>query len=156
MIKSDRYIKDWILGGGVRPACMKCVNPASLDLRIGEEYICSSGKYLMGPPGLILTSGFAILATTVEYIKMPDDIVGMVCLKSSLARQGLDHSLAGFVDPGFEGQLTLELHAHRAVKLKAGQRIAQLVLYQMDKKPTKTYDGRYQGQRGPTAYREAK
>ena len=155
MIKSDHYIKEWILDGGVRPACMECVNPASLDLRIGEEYICFDDNYQMSN-GLLLLRGLTVLATTIEYIKMPDDIAGVLYLKSSLARQGLDHSLAGFVDPGFEGQLTLELHAHRAVKLKAGQRIAQLVLYQMDKKPTKTYDGRYQGQRGPTAYREAK
>jgi len=154
MIYIDRQLKQWALNGGITPYLEDCINPASIDLRLGGTFIdlgtCKRDRF--SHLKITISPGDAILATTMEYIVMPSNAAGVVYLKSSLARQGLDHALAGFVDPGFKGQLTLELHAHYPVTLTAGQRVVQLVLYQTEE-PDKIYNGRYQGQRGPTIAR---
>lgn len=154
MIIPDFKIKQWAELGGLDPYIEDHVNPASVDLTLGSSYIdlATGKKKPLGEP-LILEPGQAILATTAEYIRLPAQYAAAVFLKSSMARLGLDHALAGWVDPGFEGELTLELHSHRSIELKAGQRIIQLVLYQMLFEPESVYQGRYQGQRGPTAAR---
>lgn len=158
MIVPDYMITEWALGGGITPFEPENVNPASIDLRISSkidlmiledrpEIFDFGGSFTIYP-------GLAILATTVEYIKLPATYAGVVYLKSSSARRGLDHALAGWVDPGFEGQLTLELHAHKPITIEANQRLVQLVLMQMAAEPEQTYQGRYQNQTGPTRYRE--
>ena len=154
MVLADWQIKECILTDhGVDPYDLECINPSSLDLRLGNEFIQLNGNKsneTFQSESLLIEPGDAYLATTVEYIRMPHDVAGALYLKSSLARTGLDHSLAGWVDVGFEGQLTLELHSHRPVELYHRQRIIQLVLYAMSKEPIKLYDGRYRGQTGPT------
>ena len=95
----------------------------------------------------------AVLASTIEWVKIPLDCSAVLYLKSTPARCGLDHALAGWVESGFSGQLTLELHAHRKKKLVVGQRIVQLVLCRMEDRPDVPYCGRYQGQEGPTEAR---
>lgn len=155
MILPDFRIREWAERGGIDPFCSDNVNPASIDLTLGQSYIdLETGKeYMLTELSSLLKPGQAILATTAEYIKLPAHIAASVYLKSSLARQGLDHALAGWVDPGFQGQLTLELHSHRPIELAPGQRIVQLVLYLMQAEPEVIYKGRYQGQRGPTIAR---
>lgn len=156
MILPDFELMKWGLQGGLDPCTLSNFNPASVDLALGESYIdLGNGKeYTFSEIGkLFLKPGQAVLATTAEYIKLPPNLAASVYLKSSLARQGLDHALAGWVDPGFEGQLTLELHSHRPIELASGQRIVQLVLYSMQAEPQVIYNGRYQGQRGPTIAR---
>lgn len=96
----------------------------------------------------------AILATTEEFVMIPVDKAANVLLKSSRAREGLDHSLAGWIDPGFHGQITLELHSHRKVTIKKGQRICQLIVYDMGEPADNPYNGRYQNQVDPTPARE--
>lgn len=153
MILPDFKLKEWGLQGGLDPCSLSHFNPASVDLTLGKSYIDLANKkeYVISEMGkLFLNPGQAVLATTAEYIKLPPNLAGSVYLKSSLARQGLDHALAGWVDPGFRGQLTLELHSHRPIELVSGQRIVQLVLYLMQAEPIMPYNGRYQGQRGPT------
>lgn len=148
MILADRQLHEWAREN-VNPYDPDCINPASIDLKLGGEFVDLELDKRFRSNIITLSPGDAILATTLEYIKMPTNRVGVLYLKSSLARQGLDHALAGFVDPGFEGQLTMELHSHRPVRLRPGQRIVQLVLYECYK-PTRPYNGRYQGQKGPT------
>lgn len=132
----------------------ECINPASVDLRISTaEVITLQGVEHGNPERVVLKPGDAVLVCTIEYIRMPYDCAGTVYLKSSLARQGLDHALAGFVDPGFEGQLTLELHAHCPIVLTHGQRIIQLVLHRLEGEVEMPYNGKYQGQTGPTGVR---
>jgi dCTP deaminase len=155
MIYPDHALFAWAENGGVTPFDPENVNPASIDLRLGK---CSINlhphqKSKFKTSSLTIWPGEAILASTIEYIKMPKNAAGVVYLKSSLARLGLDHALAGWVDPGFEGQLTMELHAHRPITLHAGQPIIQLVLMKTDGPVSKPYDGKYQGQRGPTEAR---
>jgi dCTP deaminase len=157
MILPDHQIKDWALGGGLSPFTPEHVNPASVDLTVAWHYAVQHGDNgWLGQTAdhILVIPGKAILATTIEYIKMPKWAAGVIYLKSSMARMGLDHSLAGFVDPGFEGELTMELHAHRPLVLHAGQRVVQLVLYRMSAMPDRAYNGRYQGQRGPTPRRD--
>jgi dCTP deaminase len=152
MIANDNLIVDWATSGGVTPFELTNVNPASLDLRLSGEYVNLETGERYTADEITILPGQAILASTLEYIKMPTTYAGSVYLKSSMARIGLDHALAGWVDPGFSGELTLEFHSHRPVTLKKGQRVCQLVLIKMTDPPLKSYKqtGRYNGQRGPT------
>jgi len=151
MILADYQIYEWA-ENNVEPFDPACINPASMDLKLGPEVIDLELDRRFPIAELTIRPGDAYLATTVEYIKMSTHCAGVLYLKSSLARQGLDHALAGFVDPGFEGQLTMELHSHRPITLYPHQRIVQLVLHQCHQ-PDHPYDGRYQGQKGPTKCR---
>jgi len=155
MILPDFQITEWANSGGVTPFEPANVNPASIDLRLGGEFIDLATGDRFQADVIEIKPGDAILATTQEYFRLSPDIAGAVYLKSSLARIGLDHALAGWVDPGFEGELTLEFHAHRPVTLKKGQKVCQLVLYCMAEPPENNYQmtGRYNGQRGPTKAR---
>lgn len=154
MILPYQDIVKWASNGGVSPYDPELVNPASVDLRISSQVI------QLTMPGadldcqlIDLWPGLPILATTVEYIKLPNGVAGAVYLKSSWARRGLDHALAGWVDPGFFGELTLELHAHRPLSITPGDRVVQLVLMKLTKPTEQPYKGRYQGQTGPTRAR---
>lgn len=167
MIKSD----SWILDNGssiFNPFNPEQVNPASYDLKLDNQFIdLHTGKSIVADQinlgtakfdfysgaGAIYSPPTAILASTWEYIKIPYYLCACVYLKSSLARMGLDHALAGWVDPGFDGNLTLELHAHRDITLHAGQRVIQIVLYELDSPAINPYHGKYKGQTGPTMAR---
>ncbi len=103
----------------------------------------------------LLLPGQFVLATTMEYISLPDDLTAFVEGRSSLGRMGLFIQNAGWVDPGFRGEITLELYnANRcAIELTAGRRVGQLVFARMDAPALRPYDGKYQGQRGATGSR---
>jgi dCTP deaminase len=86
----------------------------------------------------------------LEEFQLPDCIAGQLALKSSRAREGIEHLLAGYIDPGYKGRLTLELQnarAMHAVALWPGMRIAQIVFHCMSMLPGKDYSmtGRYHG-----------
>jgi dCTP deaminase len=83
-----------------------------------------------------------VLAETLEEFKLPDCIAGQLALKSSRAREGIEHLLAGYIDPGYCGRLTLELQNARSmhpVALWPGMRIAQIVFHRMTMLPSKDY-----------------
>lgn len=156
MILPDYLLRRWASNDGVEPFDPACINPASIDLRVATDHVVGLNGWEREPGAsmaLYLVVGDPVLVSTIEYIKIPHDCAGVVYLKSSLARQGLDHALAGFVDCGFEGSLTLELHAHCPITLHHNQRIIQLVLHRLEAPPESTYHGRYQGQTGPTPAR---
>jgi len=90
------------------------------------------------------------LATTLEYIELPEDLTAFVEGRSSLGRLGLFIENAGWVDAGFKGQLTLELFNANSysIRLYPEMRICQLVFAMVDQKPLRPYSGKYQGQRG--------
>lgn len=104
---------------------------------------------------LFLLPGQFILGTTMEYIKLPDNLTAFVEGRSSLGRLGLFVQNAGWVDPGFEGEITLELfNASRfSIELHSGDRIAQLVFAKMEINADKPYDGKYNRKRGATGSR---
>lgn len=142
----------------VSPFDVDLLNPASLDVRLGSNLLielpsttelvpysiadCSKEKpYMLQPHEFVL-------AETLEEFKLPDCIAGQLALKSSRAREGIEHLLAGYIDPGYQGRLTLELQNARClhpVPLWPGMRIAQIVFHKLSMLPAKDYSmtGRY-------------
>lgn len=170
MILSDGTIKNLLDKGTlkVEPLSDHSIQPASIDLRLGSHYLtvedskmnCISlseeihyreleGETLIIPPHSFL------LATTMEHIELPNNMTAFVEGRSSIGRIGLFIQNAGWVDPGFKGQITLELYNANSlpIKLEAGRRICQLVLCNMDKTALNPYNGKYQGQKLSTGSR---
>jgi len=156
-VKNDNWIKTWGEKGGSTPFTPENVNPASYDITIGNHWICPTREpEEFVADEITLFPGEVVLATTREYIKMPRDVVGDLKLKSSLGRLWLNHSLSGWIDCNFQGQVTLELQnlgPHPRI-LKVGMRVAQIVFLQMEEPPLVAYGedntGHYQGQTGTT------
>ena len=146
--------------GLVTPFDADLVNPASLDVRLGKNLLVeipssptlvpySIAGHTAEKPFMLHPHEF-ILSETLEEFKLPDCIAGQLALKSSRAREGIEHLLAGYIDPGYCGRLTLELQNARSmhpVALWPGMRIAQIVFHRMTMLPSKDYShtGRYQG-----------
>ena len=144
------------------------IQPASIDIRLGNTFSIvedtSTGiinleneikyKTIKSDSYILLPNQF-VLATTMEYFDLPDDLTAFVEGRSSLGRMGLFIQNAGWVDPGFKGEITLELfNANRcAIELKAGRRVGQLVFAKMDDTALNPYNGKYQGQRDATGSR---
>ena len=167
MILSDKTIKSLLQNGtlSISPLEDDQIQPASVDIRLGNTFSIvedsSTGiltftnkiayKEMQAETYLLLPGQF-VLATTKEYISLPDDLTAFVEGRSSLGRMGLFIQNAGWVDPGFSGEITLELfNANRcAIELQAGRRIGQLVFARMDQAALHPYRGKYQGQRGAT------
>lgn len=170
MILSDKTIikmlKDKTLE--ISPLEQSQIQPASVDVRLGNTFSIVEDL----PSGVItledkinyktietdtyvLLPGQFVLATTMEYISLPDNLTAFVEGRSSLGRMGLFIQNAGWVDPGFRGEITLELfNANRcAIELKSGRRVGQLVFAEMDEAALNPYSGKYQGQRGATGSR---
>ena len=167
MILSDRTIRELIEKGELviepyEPSHVQC---SSLDLRLGEEIAvyregdCIDVKEEISGIEVIKIKDFFeikpkefLLATTLEYIKLPNYITAFVEGRSSLGRLGLFIENAGWVDAGFEGQITLELFNanKRPIRLYKGMRICQLVFAKLDREPEKVYSGKYKGQKGVT------
>jgi dCTP deaminase len=97
-----------------------------------------------------------VLGHTTERVRIPDYLAAQVDGKSTWGRRGLlIHSTAGWIDPGFEGQITLELSnvSSEKIVLTAGVPIAQLVIFRMESAAERPYSGKYQGQTGVTPAR---
>jgi len=157
MIKPDHWILAFGESGGIEPFRQEHVNPASYDVTLFNTWICPTREpEAITSETMTLYPGEVILASTAEVIHMPRDVVADLKLKSSLGRLWLNHSLSGWIDPGFSGQVTLELQnlgPHPRI-LSAGMRVAQLVFMAMESAPNTAYGerggGHYQGQRGAT------
>lgn len=167
MILSDKTLTKMLDGHTliVNPLEIEQIQPASIDIRIGNTYSVvedsSSGiidlddeityKQITAEKYILLPGQF-VLATTMEYFELPDNLTAFVEGRSSLGRMGLFIQNAGWVDPGFKGEITLELfNANRcAIELSAGRRVGQLVFAQLDNNALNPYRGKYQGQRGAT------
>ena len=142
------------------------IQPASFDIKIGRSFtvvsnVTNNGVIEFDTPieyktmecdsYLLLPKQF-VLATTQEYFILPDNITAFVEGRSSIGRLGLFIQNAGWVDPGFEGQITLELFnaSNFAINIKSGWRVGQLVFARMDYAAENPYRGKYQGQTGAT------
>lgn len=141
------------------------IQPASVDLRLGSHFLKldehnipyidleNPAKYIsFEKDEIILPPHSFILATTMEYVRLPNNLTAFVEGRSSIGRMGLFIQNAGWVDPGFEGEITLELYNANQlpIRLKAGRRVCQLVFAQMDQEAFYPYQGKYQGQRDAT------
>lgn len=157
MIKPDHWIRSFAEQGGILPFTPEQINPASYDVTLGNHWICPTrDPEEFFSDSIVLFPGEVILATTNEFIKLPRDVVADLKLKSSLGRLWLNHSLSGWIDCNFQGQVTLELQnlGPYPRQLAAGMRIAQLVFMAMESPPEQAYGeggrGNYQGQKGTT------
>ncbi|WP_055694111.1 dCTP deaminase [Streptomyces prasinopilosus] len=181
MLLSDRDINEAIAGGrlGVSPYDEAMLQPASIDVRLDDQFRvfenhrCAYIDPALEQPDLtrlvrpaageafVLHPGEFVLASTFEEVRLADDLAARLEGKSSLGRLGLvTHSTAGFIDPGFQGHVTLELSnsATLPLLLWPGMKIGQLCVIQMSSEAEHPYGSavrgsRYQGQRGPTASR---
>lgn len=150
MLLSDRDIKselesgDLVLGD-ISPDS-PFIQPSSVDLRLG------------GDEDLFIWPGKLVLADTLEYVKIPPHLAARVEGKSTWGRRGLMvHLTAGWIDPGFEGTITLEMYyvGPMAITIKKGAPICQLSIFQLKNPCERPYghpsrQSKYQGQTGPT------
>ena len=181
MILSDRSLREQIAAGRIviEPFDQRCIQPSSIDVKIGNLFrvfrnhtsavidvkedmedlteliaIPEDGVFMLHP-------GEFVLGSTFERVAVPTDLVARIEGKSSLGRLGLIiHSTAGFIDPGFDGHITLELTniATLPITLYPGMKIGQISFVQMTTPADQPYGSgargsKYQGQRGPTPSR---
>lgn len=154
----DHQIEALCLAGMVSPYDPALLNPASLDVRLGDTLLIESaeGRQLVPYPLHAHSEadpyhwqpGQFLLAPTVEVFNMPDTVAGEFRLKSSRAREGADQALAVWLDPGWSGSvLTLELRNNRQLHwlpLWPGMKIGQIVFHPCEA-PLRSYlvTGRY-------------
>jgi len=153
--------------GLINPFNENQVNPASYDVLLGDQILVELEPELdfrlwetidLSQKAYLLQPGEFVLACTQEIFRLPDSLEGIFCLKSSRGREGFDHSLAAYIDPGFEGQVTLELrncNRYTPLTLTSGMRIGQIRFAKLDSIPHAPYSstGRYNNQAGPTPSR---
>jgi dCTP deaminase len=181
LIFSDRSIREAIAAGLIQidPYEPGFVQPSSVDLRVGNGFrVFVNHRYSQIDPRdpqpdltqlievadgepFMLHPGEFVLGSTLERVKLGNDVVARLEGKSSLGRLGLlIHSTAGFVDPGFEGHITLELSnvATLPIAIYPEMKIGQISFYRMTTEADMPYGSpelgsKYQGQSGPTASR---
>lgn len=121
------------------------------DIRIGkiDRKIIQRGQNSIeaSAPSWVVRPGEFILLSSLERIKMPNDLVAIVHDKSTLARKGIAFQNT-VLEPGWEGYITLELsnHGHDNVTIKVGQPICQLLFHMLDQPTNQPYVGKYQNQ----------
>lgn len=168
MILNDKelqwYCKTYTL---VSPLSKGSIQPASIDLRLGDNFLKpvknhkgfnsfdNPIKYTKVEGSYILQPHEFILGTTKEVVTLPNNLTAFVEGRSSIGRMGLFVQNAGWVDPGFTGEITLELYnaSEVPIELVSGKRVAQLVFCTMSSDCDNPYNGKYQCQMGATASR---
>jgi dCTP deaminase len=177
-VLSDRDIRAAMQAGRVRidPYDATCLQPSSVDLHLDADFrVFRNNRYpfidvrapqpdLTEPVTIgddepfILHPNEFVLGQTLEWVELPSDLVARIEGKSSLGRLGLlIHSTAGYVDPGWKGNLTLELSnvANLPIALYRGMKIGQISFFEMSSPVERPYGSRelgskYQGQSMPT------
>jgi dCTP deaminase len=169
MILSDATLRTRLKDGTIAVSPWPediALQPASIDLRLGRQMLHNT---VAGTITVDLTDtwvftldpGDTALACTLEQVTVPDDLVARVEGKSSWGRRFLTvHATAGFIDPGFCGQITLELAnlSREPVQIPTDAYVAQISFHQLDQPALRPYGesglgSRYQFQRGPTPSR---
>ncbi len=146
MMLPDWKIRKDIL---IEPFSEKSLQPAGYDLRVGEEAYLDGRLIDVGKDGNIIIPPKAhALVLTLERVKLPDDVMGDMKIRSSLAREGLLGSFA-WVDPGWDGNLTLVIFnsSSEPVELTYGERFVQIAFHHLEGPSQKPYRGNYQGSR---------
>ncbi len=181
MVLSDRTIKRLLDEGriGIEPYEEELLQPSSVDVRVDKLFrVFRNSRYpfidvkqemeeltelveVEPDEAFILHPGEFVLGSTLERITLPDDLVARLEGKSSLGRLGLlIHSTAGFIDPGWDGHVTLELSnvANLPITIYYGMKIGQVSFVQLSEPAEHPYGtgdlgSKYQGQIGPTPSR---
>ena len=179
VVLSDRTIRAEIEAGRIEidPFDPDLVQPSSIDVRVDRRFrVFHNARYpyidvrqpmedltelveVAEDEPFILHPGEFVLGQTLEHVTLPDDLVARLEGKSSLGRLGLlIHSTAGYVDPGWDGFLTLELSnvANLPITIYPGMKIGQISFFRLTTPAAMPYGSagnKYQGQHGPTASR---
>ena len=181
MVLSDRTIRRLIAEGriAIDPYDESLIQPSSVDVRVDRYFrVFHNSRYgfidvkepqddltelveMTDETPFILHPGEFVLGSTLERLRLPDDLVARLEGKSSLGRLGLlIHSTAGFIDPGWDGHVTLELSnvANLPITIYHGMKIGQLSFVQLSEPAEAPYGtgglgSKYQGQKGPTPSR---
>jgi dCTP deaminase len=174
VVLSDRSIREQLAAGRlvIDPWDEAMLQPSSVDVRVDADFRVFHNNRrahidvkepnddltevvsIADGEAFILHPGEFVLGSTLERVALPDDLVARLEGKSSLGRLGLlIHSTAGYVDPGFDGMITLELSnvARLPISIYPGMPIGQISFQQLTTPVDRPYRGKYQGQRGPTA-----
>jgi dCTP deaminase len=124
-------------------------NPEPLDPDRLQEVDLSNYYKVFKTDSFVLQPYMKVLVTTLEYVKMPDDVAGLIGVRSTFARLGVSIPPT-LIDAGFEGELTIEIHGGAfPVVLRKGMRFAHVAFYRIEGEPVR-YLGKYLGQRGVT------
>lgn len=170
MILSDASIREYLDSGklSIDPLTPEQLQPASVDLRLSNHFLkvdenrfdairldADIAYQELVQTEIVIPPHSFLLASTKETIRLPDDLTAFVEGRSSIGRIGLFIQNAGWVDPGFEGTITLELfNANRLpIRLQEGRRVCQLVFARLDRAAENPYSGKYQGQHRATGSR---
>ena len=137
-VLSDSEIVKYMKTGeiGLEPSDVSfCLNPAGYDLRCSKTLVLKPKQYM--------------LVATLETVELGLNVVAFMHIRSSLAREGIIGSFA-VVDPGFRGQLTLNLQniGNKEIILNQGERIVQIVFHHLGTSAKKGYNGSYQNSKG--------
>jgi len=120
----------------------KDIQPCSIDFHLGGELKTIDGKTIdiLHDTYNIKPKEF-LLGCTLEYIEMPKHLCGQVDGKSSIGRLGIFIENAGFIDPNFRGNITLEIYnaSDKEFELGSGMSICQLVLFALTSEPSRVY-----------------
>ena len=150
----------------IEPSRPEMISCSGVDLRLGDEYYLlrslnkvfdthkkNSPRFYYRKSKnseLLINSNDRYLVCTIERINMPKDLIGLVGLRSSYSRLGLQMPL-GFIDPGFVGQLTMEISGGTfPVLLHSGDRVFHVIFAALKEASETAYNGRYQNQKGVT------
>src|SRR3954447_2410657 len=183
-VLSDRDIRAALQAGRIRidPYDATCLQPSSVDLHLDADFrVFRNNRYpyidvraalpdltelvtIKDDEPFILHPTEFVLGQTLEWVELPDDLVARLDGKSSLGRLGLlIHSTAGFIDPGWDGHVTLELSnvANLPITIYPGMKIGQISFMQMTEPAATPYGAsaigsKYKGQKGPTPRRDFK
>ena len=180
-VLSDRDIRTELESGrvAIKPYDSQDLQPSSVDLHLDRSFrVFRNNRYayidvrdpqpdltellkVEDNEAFILHPGEFVLGQTLEWVELPNDLVARLEGKSSLGRLGLlIHSTAGFIDPGWDGHVTLELSnvANLPITIYHGMKIGQISFMQLSEPARSPYGAsglgsKYQGQRGPTPSR---
>jgi dCTP deaminase len=161
LILSDVSLRAELAAGALvidPPPADEAIQPASIDLHLGDQICWADGMAVRWGHDFIVSPNRFYLAHTAEAVTIPAHLVAQLDGKSSLARLGLSiHQTAGWIDPGFCGQITLELFNASAepIWLQRGMPIGQLVLMWLTTPAERPYGSpgigsHYQNQTGAT------
>lgn len=135
----------------ITPFNQSQVNPASYDVRLAKDLLIEApdGSWRAEKTPYMMEPGEFILGVTQERFKLPSNIEAIFMLKSSRGREGYEHVLSGYIDPGYIGNITLELvnvNRFRKLPLEEGMLIGQIRFMFTDSRSSRPYDrtGHYQ------------
>lgn len=137
MVLSSSIIRARLIEGtlGIEPFAEESLQPSSYDLRSAEDIIIRKGELTLVP--------------TMEFVRLPSDLCATLWGRSSFGRKGVVLG-AGYIDPGFRGNLTLCMvnHGPEDISVTKGMRVVQMLIHPVEGTVESAYNGNYQDSYG--------